>query len=160
MKDRTPDEDGIEEAKTDAKADDEAASPEAAPAKPQPKPVSRMKSETAPPPPKKLLRTLYWALWFVLTPFALACILVWALTPPSGIDHGGALGWIEGWVREQPVPVGIVTFTLFEMALWTVRHHLPLAYHAHPPLRSDLPKGLRGPFERARALLEEAESIL
>ena len=50
---------------------------------------------TLPPPPKKLLRTAYWALWFVLTPFALSCILVWALTPPSGIDHGGALGWID-----------------------------------------------------------------
>jgi signal peptidase I len=116
--------------------------------------------KSLPPPPKKLLRTAYWGLWFVVTPFALASILVWALTPASGIDHGGALGWIESWVREQPVPVGIVTFTLFEMALWTVRHHLPLAYHAHPPLRSDLPKGLRGPFERARSLLEEAESIL
>ncbi|MEA2749739.1 MAG: signal peptidase, partial [Myxococcales bacterium] len=120
----------------------------------------RGEHKSLPPPPKKLLRTAYWGVWFVLTPFALACILVWALTPPSGIDHGGALGWIESWVREQPVPVGIVTFTLFEMALWTVRHHLPLAYHAHPPLRSDLPKGLRGPFERARSLLEEAESIL
>jgi len=112
------------------------------------------------PPPKKLLRTVYWALWFVLAPFALACILVWALTPPSGIDHGGAIGWVEGWVREQPVPVGIVTFTILAMAMWAARHHLPLAYHAHPPLRSDLPKAMRGPFERARALLEEAESIL
>lgn len=112
------------------------------------------------PPPKKILRTLYWAIWFVLAPFALSCILVWALTPPSGIDHGGALGWIEGWVREQPVPVGIVTFTLIAMAMWAARHHLPLAYHAHPPLRSDLPKAMRGPFERARALLEEAETIL
>lgn len=112
------------------------------------------------PPPKRILRTVYWALWFVLTPFLLACILVWALTPPSGIDHGGILGSIEGLVREQPVPVGIVTFTVFEMALWWIRHHLPLAYHAHPPLRSDLPKGMRGPFERARALIEEAESIL
>jgi len=120
----------------------------------------RVDHKPLPPPPKKLLRTAYWGLWFVVTPFALACILVWALTPPSGIDHGGMLGWIESWVREQPVPVGIVTFTLFEMAMWTVRHHLPLAYHAHPPLRSDLPKGLRGPFERARSLLEEAESIL
>jgi signal peptidase I len=35
-----------------------------------------------------------------------------------------------------------------------------MAYHAHPPLRADLPKGMRGPFERARALLEEAEAIL
>jgi len=120
----------------------------------------RSEHKPLPPPPKKLLRTAYWATWFVVAPFALACILVWALTPPSGIDHGGVLGWIESWVREQPVPVGIVTFTLFEMAMWTVRHHLPLAYHAHPPLRSDLPKGLRGPFERARSLLEEAEAIL
>ena len=112
------------------------------------------------PPPQKLLRTLYWALWFVVVPFALACVLVWALTPPSGVDHAGVLGWIEGWVREQPVPVGIVSFTVFEMALWAVRHHLPLAYHAHPPLRSVLPRGMRGPFERARALLEEADNIL
>jgi signal peptidase I len=118
------------------------------------------KKAHAHPPPVKLLRTLYWATWFVLLPFVLASVFVWALTPPSGIDHGGLLGTIEGWVREQPVPVGIVTFTLFEMALWAVRHHLPLALHAHPPLRADLPKGMRAPFERARALLEEAEAIL
>jgi signal peptidase I len=124
------------------------------------------RSDTAPskkdhgPSPKKLLRTVYWAVWFVLVPFALACVLVWALTPPSGVDHGGALGWIEGAVREQPVPVGIVSFTLFEMALWAIRHHLPLAFHAHPPLRADLPRSMRTPFERARGLLEEAESIL
>lgn len=113
-----------------------------------------------PPPPKKLLRSLYWGLWFILVPFVLACVFVWGLTPPSGVDRGGALGWLEGWVREQPVPVGIIGFTIFEMALWTVRHHLPFAYHAHPPLRSDLPTKIRGPFERARALLEQAESIL
>ncbi len=110
--------------------------------------------------PVKVLRTLYWALWFILTPFALACILVWALTPASGIDRGGVLGWIEERVRDQPVPFGIVTFTFFEMALWAVRHHLPLAFHAHPPLREGLPKSLRGPFEKARALIEEAEVIL
>jgi signal peptidase I len=111
------------------------------------------------PPPRRVLRTVYWAVWFVMAPFALACLLVWALTPPSGIEHSGLLGIIEGFVREQPVPVGIVTFTLFEMALWAVRHHLPLSFHAHPPLRPDLPKNMRGPFERARALLEEAEGI-
>jgi signal peptidase I len=110
--------------------------------------------------PKRILRTLYWATWFVLAPFALACLLVWALTPPSGVETTGALGFLQGWVREQPVPVGIVSFTIFEMALWAARHHLPLSYHAHPPLRADLPKGMRSPFERARALLEEAETIL
>jgi signal peptidase I len=112
------------------------------------------------PNPRRILRTVYWAAWFILSPFALACILVWALTPASGVDHGGILGWIEERVRDQPVPFGIVTFTMFEMALWAVRHHLPLAYHAHPPLRDGLPRSLRGPFEKARGLLEEAEGIL
>lgn len=112
------------------------------------------------PPVNRLLRFVYWAVWFVIVPFALACLLVWALTPPSGVDHGGALGWIEGWVREQPVPVAIITFTLFEMALWAVRHRLPLATQVYPPLRPDLPSDMRGPFERARALLDEAETIL
>lgn len=114
----------------------------------------------APPSPKRFLRSVYWGVWFLLTPFALACLLVWALTPASGVDHGGILGWIEEKVRDQPVPFGIVTFTLFEMAMWAVRHHLPLAFHAHPPMRDGLPKSMRGPFEKARALLEEAEGIL
>lgn len=162
------------EAVTDEKSDKKEEEEEASEAPPSDPPAAEAAAKDAPakddeaekklvaegPPPKRVLRTVYWALWFVLTPFALACILVWALTPPSGIDHGGILGTIEGLVREQPVPVGIVTFTFFEMALWWIRHHLPLAYHAHPPLRSDLPKGMRGPFERARALIEEAEAIL
>ncbi|MBX3227800.1 MAG: signal peptidase I [Labilithrix sp.] len=137
----------------------EEAKEEVAPAKDAPpKPAREHKKPER--PPIKVLRTVYWALWFVLTPFLLACILVWALTPASGIDRGGVLGWIEERVRDQPVPFGIVTFTMFEMALWWVRHHLPLAYHAHPPLRDGLPKGIRGPFEKARALVEEAEAIL
>ncbi|HVH45708.1 MAG TPA: signal peptidase I [Labilithrix sp.] len=111
------------------------------------------------PPPRRILRSVYWAAWFMVTPFVLACLLVWALTPASGVDHGGLLGWIEEKVRDQPVPFGIVTFTLFEMALWAVRHQLPLAYHAHPPLRDGLPKGMRAPFEKARGLIEEAEAI-
>jgi len=42
--------------------------------------------------------------------------------------------------------VAIVAFTLFAMGLWTARHHLPLAKHAHPPLRGDLPPSMRGPL--------------
>lgn len=112
------------------------------------------------PPPKRMLRTVYWALWFCFVPFGMACLLVWALTPASGVEHSGVLGWAESWVRDQPVPMGIVTFTLFEVALWAIRHRLPLAYHAYPPLRAGLPNAMRGPFDRARALLEEAEDIL
>jgi signal peptidase I len=114
----------------------------------------------AAPPRSRLLRTVYWFVWFVAVPVFMACLLVWALTPPSGVDRGGALGWLESVVREQPVPMGIVIFTVFEMAMWAARHVLPLSRHAHPPLRPDLPQNLRSSFERARLLLEEAESIL
>jgi signal peptidase I len=147
-----------------SEAEGEAKASEAAEQQPEPKKTT---SSTPPAPlptdqpaPKRVLRTVYWAVWFVIVPFVLACVLVWGLTPPSGVEHSGVLGTIEGWVREQPVPVGIVSFTLFEMALWAARLYLPLAFHAHPPLRPDLPSGMRGPFERARALLEEAEAIL
>jgi signal peptidase I len=107
-----------------------------------------------------LLRLVYWLVWFGAVPVALACILIWALTPPSGTEMMGTLGWAQSLVRAQPVPVGIVLFTVFEIALWAARHQLPFAKHAHPPLRPDLPARLRGQFERARALLDEAEMIL
>lgn len=108
----------------------------------------------------RFLRPVYWLIWFVLLPLILACVVVWALTPPSAAELGGGLGWVQSLVRAQPVPVGIVLFTFFEVALWAARHQLPLASHAHPPLRSDLPQHMRGPFERGRALIDEAEMIL
>lgn len=106
------------------------------------------------------LRTVYWIVWFILLPFVFASLFVWGLTPPSGLEHGGALGLIESVVREQPVPVGIVAFTVFAMALWSVHLKLPLARFAFPPLRPDLPESMRVPFQRARALLEEADAVL
>jgi len=112
------------------------------------------------PQPPRILRSLYWGIWFVALPFVFACLVVWALTPPSGVDQGGVVGWIESIVREQPVPVGIVAFTICEMALWAVRQRLPLAQFAHPPLRADLPAEMHNPFDRARSLIEEAETIL
>jgi signal peptidase I len=111
-------------------------------------------------PVKRMYRTVYWLAWFILVPFVMAILLVWALTPASGIERGGAIGWIQSLVREQPVPVGIVLFTLFEMSLWAARHRLPLSSHAHPPLRHGVPAELRQPFERARVLLDEAHGIL
>jgi signal peptidase I len=105
------------------------------------------------------VRLLYWTLWFLVVPLVLACVLVWALSPSSSLDRPGVIGWTQSLVREQPVPVAIVAFTLFEMALWGARQFLPLARFAHPPLRADLPRGMRQPFERGRALLDEAEII-
>jgi signal peptidase I len=117
-------------------------------------------SEIPPVIRSRLLRLFYWVVWFGLLPILFACLLVWALTPPSGAELAGGIAWVQSLVRSQPVPVGIVFFTVFEIALWSLRHQLPFAKHAHPPLRSDLPPRLRGAFERARALLDEAEMIL
>jgi signal peptidase I len=107
-----------------------------------------------------LLRFFYWLIWFVLLPIALACLVVWTLSPSNAAEASGVLGWAQSIVRAQPVPVGIVLFTFFEVALWSARHQLPFASHADPPLRSDLPSHLRGSFERARAIIDEAEMIL
>jgi signal peptidase I len=108
----------------------------------------------------RLLRLVYWLVWFVTLPIVFAYLVVWALTPPSLADLGGGMGWVQSLVRAQPVPVAIVLFTIFEVALWAARHQLPFASHAHAPLRADLPQHLRGPFERGRALIDEAEMIL
>ncbi len=108
----------------------------------------------------RLLRLVYWVTWFGLLPTVLASLTIWLLSPAGGGEPNGALAWIQSTVRSQPVPVGIVLFTLFEIALWAVRHELPFARHAHPPQRSDLPPRLRVTFERARSLLDEADMIL
>ncbi len=111
-------------------------------------------------PATRAARVAYWMLWFAITPFVFACVLVWGLTPPSGVENTGVLGWIQSAVREQPVPVGIGAFALMEMALGAIRRRLPLARFAYPPLRPDIPDKLRPLFERAVALLEEADLIL
>jgi signal peptidase I len=107
-----------------------------------------------------VLRFVYWLVWFALSPIVLASLLVWALSPANGMESGGVIGWVQSLVRAQPVPVGIVLFTVVEVALWAVRHQLPFARHAQPLLRAEVPQHLRATFERARALIDEAELIL
>jgi signal peptidase I len=112
------------------------------------------------PRPSRLLRLVYWALWFGILPVVLGCVAVALLTPSGGAESTGPFGYVQSLVRAQPVPVGIVLFTAFEIALWAVRHELPFARHAHPPLRPDIPERTRADFERARALLDEADMLL
>jgi signal peptidase I len=107
----------------------------------------------------RALRWLYWAVWFGIVPIVLSWLALWALSPSTALESGGVFGWLQSAVRSQPVPVGIVLFTLFEGVLWAARLHLPFARHAHPPQRADLPPRLRGAFERARVLLDEADAI-
>lgn len=116
----------------------------------------------APPTAKRsrVLRWLYWSIWFGVVPVVLACLVLWVASPTGVGEPTGLLGGLQSILRAQPVPVVIVLFTFFEIALWGARLHLPLATHAHPPQRADLPPHLRTRFERARALLDEAEVIL
>ncbi|MCL2450577.1 MAG: hypothetical protein FWD17_16640, partial [Polyangiaceae bacterium] len=106
------------------------------------------------------LRWAYWTLWFGIVPIVLSWLTLWAFSPTSAVEANGVIGWIQSAVRSQPVPVGIVLFTWFEGLLWAARLYLPFAQHAHPAQRADLPSNLRGQFERARVLLDEADSIL
>jgi len=107
-----------------------------------------------------LPRYLFWALWFVLVPLVLAAAAVWVLEPDQLADASTFFGRIRWLVQDQPVPAGIVLFTLFEMALYHWRHYLPLATQAGIGGRTDLPRELRREYEAAAGLLEEAERIL
>ncbi len=121
---------------------------------------SRSARERQPVPrARRLWKSIYWGAWFIAVPAALAELFRELATPASGTSPQGAFAGLQAIVADQPVPVLIVAFTLFEMALWTARHHLPLSNYAHPAARADLPEAMRTPFERARGLLEEAEAI-
>jgi signal peptidase I len=108
----------------------------------------------------RLLRLVYWVIWFGVAPIVLACMAIWLLAPASGGEPSGALAWAQSLVRSQPVPVGIILFTVFEIVVWTFRQALPFAKHAYPPLRTDVPPHLRASLDRAQSLLDEAEMIL
>jgi signal peptidase I len=107
-----------------------------------------------------LLRFAYWAVFFFAVPFLLAGLFVWALTPPSGVEVQGTFAWLQNAVREQPVPIVIVAFTMFETAVWFGRHKLPLASRVYPALPDGVQAELRSSFERARGLIDEAARLL
>ncbi|HLV20781.1 MAG TPA: signal peptidase I [Polyangiaceae bacterium] len=131
----------------------EAASAEPASASPPANP--------GPPAVSKPLRYLFWFVWFVLVPLVLATIAVnllqaaEAAAPPD--NPFGQLRWL---IQDQPVPAGIVLFTGFEMMLYRIRHYLPLADRVGIGGRSDVPREIRGEYEHAAQLLDEAERIL
>ena len=108
----------------------------------------------------RLLRYLYWTVWFVALPTVVACVTAWISARASGAEVAGDLSSILGLARAQPAAIGIVLFAAFETGLWGARHQLPLARYAHAQVRGDLPPQLRRHFQRARSLLDEAEGIL
>ncbi len=104
---------------------------------------------------------LFVAVWFAVLPLLLASVFVWVLSPTGNVEHAGVYGWLQSMVREQPVPFGIMLFTLFEAALWTTKDRLPFANFATSVQhRSDVSRAHHAQFERATALISEAEGIL
>jgi signal peptidase I len=110
-------------------------------------------------PKSKLPRYVFWAIWFVLIPGVLAAIAVWLLKPGTPDAAATGLGKLRWLVQDQPVPAGIVLFTIFEMALYHFRYVLPFAGQVGLGGRSDLPPELRREYEQAAQLLDEAERL-
>ncbi len=107
----------------------------------------------------KLYRTAFYALWFVVVPALLAVVTIWLLKPADPDPMAQGLGRLRFWVYDQPVPVGIVLFTAFEMLLYHYRYNLPLAGRVGIGGRPDLPPEVRRQFEQAAHLLDEASRI-
>ena len=105
----------------------------------------------------RLARLAYLAALFVVLPLLGAVGTIWLLSPS---DTSKSLGWFATTIRDQRVPVGIVLFTVFEIALWSVRHRLPGASLISPGGRTDIPPDDRDMFERAALLVDEAEKIV
>ncbi|HVY49378.1 MAG TPA: signal peptidase I [Minicystis sp.] len=103
------------------------------------------------------LRFVFYAVWIFGVPLALALGCVWVLTPPAGGPPASAL---REFVHDQPIPAGIVLYTLLAMVAWRFRHELPLAAAIGIGGRKDVPGPTRARFEDAAALLEEAQRIL
>ena len=133
-----------------------AASPEPAPQTPPPRAPAAARATLL----TRAARLAFWALWFGALPLGFAALVVLGLSPASGVEATGGFAWLEVFVREQPVPVGIGAFALMNVAVGFARRKLPLASYAYPPLRADIPEDMRGPYERANALLDEADLIL
>ncbi|MEZ4225260.1 MAG: signal peptidase I [Polyangiaceae bacterium] len=118
-------------------------------------------SEPAAPPVEspKLLRSAYYAVWFVAVPAALAALTIWVLKPAVVDPYATGFDKLRFWVHDQPVPVGIVLFTVFEMALYHYRYSLPWAERVGLGGRADIDPEHRKTFEQASHLLEETARL-
>lgn len=107
----------------------------------------------------KYTRYLFWPLWFVLVPLALAWLSVRILSPGDATSPSGILSQIRWLVQDQPVPAIIILFTIYDTILYRYRYELPFAADAVGG-RVDLPHELRREYEQAGQLLDESERIL
>lgn len=103
---------------------------------------------------------MFLATWFVFVPFAGAVALVILLSGSADDVGAGFVYALRNFARQQPIPLGILAFTVFEMVFWSYRHVLPGASVAKFGGRAGLPRDMRRPFEGARHAVDEAERIL
>lgn len=110
--------------------------------------------------PRTARHFLFLASWFVFVPLAGALALVVLLSGSVDAETGsGIFGALRNFARQQPIPLGILAFTVFEMVFWSYRHILPGASAARFGGRGGLPRELRRPYEAAKQMLEGAERI-
>ena len=98
------------------------------------------------------MRAAFLVGWFVVAPFLIAQsreLILLSLPRWAWVDT----------VRGQPIPVGIVLFTLSALILWHYRFWLPGASAAGIGGRPGLPASTRKRFEAARQLRDEARAI-
>ena len=117
------------------------------------------RESVAPPLPRPSgpLRYLFYLVWLVAVPLSLGLGTVWLLTPAAS-DFSA--DWFRTFVGEQQVPATILFFTLYAIVLWRFRYALPLARIAGVLARPDLPPAVRGRFDDAVQLVDEARRIL
>jgi len=106
----------------------------------------------------KLLRYIFWGLWFGLVPLVLAWATVELLKSDNQL-HVGVWQWFRYKLYDQWVPALIVFFTAYEMVLYHWRHQLPLARETGVGGRIDVPVELRREVEQALQLLDETARL-
>ncbi len=111
-------------------------------------------------PRLRLQRFLFNAVYLAAVPLGLSLVVMMLVTPGDAYYATGLVGEIRTWFRDQKVPVVIALFTLFDVIMWRLRHLLPGSAAITTPGRSDIPTDARADFERAAALLDEADKIL
>ena len=105
----------------------------------------------------KYYRFIFWPLWFVIVPLALALVTLVLLIPGEGDYSANAL---RVWIGEQKVPAAIVLFTLYELILNHFRHSLPFASKLGTGVQAGLSAETRRAYEHAGHLLDESQRIM
>lgn len=109
--------------------------------------------------PHRLLRYAYLAGFFLILPLLGAILLVSLAAPDDSFVPDGPFDSLLAFFRDQRVPVGILLFTVLEYVLWANRQRLPGAELLAAPGRVSVPAAWHAEYERAAALLEEAERL-